>query len=331
MASFVQWMTSIQKKPEPRQITWVCGVETVLVEEVVSYVKDYLSPEPWNITCLVAGEDSERAIWSELSQHPLGSSIRLVIIRHAEKIKNWARFIDWVTNRKMNPRTYILLVSSDEKIPKTEVSPEQRKQGERPKMLPHWDIVSKRGSIIECRPFTSTTVLSSVVWVKQKVALRDNVARHLLERTNWNLRLVRDICFKLSMFPEDITIGVVNALIYEQPRDTFSDALLSLDRKTALLALRDILPTETGKTLGLLDARLDFAGMLHDMQNEHKAHSEMMRAAGTQAWIVKDVLPVAKHYSPKRRLEIRKTLMVADEAYRRGQTTGVLEMVVALW
>jgi hypothetical protein len=143
--------------------------------------------------------------------------------------------------------------------------------------------------------------------------------------------LVRDICQKLAVFPNEITISVVNALLVERPRDSFSDALLALDKKTALLALREISPEEYGRTLGLLDARLDLAGMVHDMQIEHHSPSEITRAAGSQAFLVKDIIPVSKHYDSKRRLAIRRILAIADEGYRSGQTVGILEAVVAFW
>lgn len=331
MASFSQWRTSLKRSPAPRQITWVCGNETVLVEDVIEHIVGSVGPEPWNLVTLVAGEDSERTVWAEADQHPLGTSPRVVIIRHAERLQNWDRFLEWIKYRTLNPRTYLVLVSSEERIPRVELSPEAKRKGEKAEVAPHIAAIGTKGHVIECRPYTSATALKSVEWVQSKVRMRDGIARHLLERSNWDLRLVRDVCRKLAVFPNDITITVVNALLVERPRDTFSDALLALDKKTALLALKDITSEDIGRTIGFLDARLDLAGTVHDMQVEHRSPSEMARAAGPQAFLVKDIIPVAKHYDAKRRLAIRKILSTADEAYRAGQTVGVLETVVAFW
>ncbi len=331
MSTFSQWRKTLQKTPAPRQITWVCGTEKVLAEDVIEHVVSQLGPEPWNFVPLVAGEDSERRIWSELDQHPMGSSPRVVVVRHAERIKQWDRFISWIKNRTLNPRTYVIMVSDEERVPRTELTLEQRKRHEKSEPLPHITAIGAKGHIIECRPFTSATAMQSVYWVQSKVKMREGVAKHLLERSNWDLRLVRDVCRKLAVFPDEITITVVNALLVERPRDTFSDALLALDRKTALLALKDIHPDDYGRTIGLLDSRLDLAGMVHDMMLAHRSPTEISRAAGAQAFLVKDIMKVAKHYDAKRRLAIRKVLALTDEAYRSGQTTAVLETLVAFW
>lgn len=331
MSSFSQWRASVKKNPVPRQITWVCGNEPVLVEDVVEHVVAQLGPEPWNLVSFVAGEDSERAIWAEADQHPMGGSPHVVIVRHAERLQQWDRFLAWIKARTQNPRTFLVLVSAEERLPRVELTPEQQRKHEKPSLAPHVAAIGSKGHVIECRPYTSATALKSVEWVQSKVRMREGIARHLLERSNWDLRLVRDVCRKLAVFPNDITISVVNALLVERPRDTLADALLALDKKTALLALRDIPPDEIGRTIGYLDARLDLAGRVHDMQVERTSPSDMARAAGPQAFLVKDIIPVAKHYDAKRRLAIRKILATADEAYRQGQTEGVLEVVVAFW
>jgi len=331
MATFSVWITGVKKNPEPRQITWVCGPEIVLVEEVVNHVSEFLAPEPWNRVSLVAGEDSERSIWAALDQHPMDTSPRLVVVRHVEKIHEWDRFVQWVKDRSRNPRTYVVMVSSEATVPKTEPTPEERRHGTRPEPLPHIACIGTKGHVVECKPFTSATALRSVEWVRSKAPMRDGIARHLLTRSNWDLRLVRDTCLKLAVFPGEITISVINAMMAEQPRDSFTDALLALDRKTALLAAETIPRDEIGRIIGLLDAKLDKAGMIHDMQSDHRSPGDMAKALGPQAFLLTELIKVSKHYDAKRRLSIRKTLAVADEAYRSGQTTGLLEVVVAFW
>ena len=333
MVSFNQWRKTLEKNPAPRQITWVCGEERVLVDEVVGYIKGYLGPEPWNYVSLSAAEDSERAIWNAADQHAMGTSPRLVVIRHADKLQQWDRFMNWIKERAFHPNVSLVLISEEYKVPKTEPTPEERRKGVKPQPVEYIAAIGAKGHVIECRPYTTATSKYSVDWVQSKVRMREGVAKHLLLRSNFDLRLVRDVCRKLAVLPKDqeITLAMVNAMLNERPRDTFADALLALDRKTALLALRDIQPEDYGRTIGYLDSRLDLAGMVHDMMSEHKAPHEIARAAGAQAWLVPDIMNVAKHYSGKRRLAQRKILAVADEAYLGGQRDGIMEMIVSFW
>lgn len=305
----------------------------MLVDDTLAYIKSYLGPEPWNYVSLSAGEDSERAIWNAADQFPMGASPRLVVIRNAEQLQQWERFTTWIKERTFHHNVYLVLISNEARVPKTEPTPEERRRGAKPEPLSHIAAIGAKGHVIECRPYTTATSKYSVEWVQDKVRMREGVAKHLLLRSNFDLRLVRDVCHKLSVLPKDqeVTLAMVNTMLVERPRDSFADALLALDRKTALLALQDIQHEDYGRTIGFLDSRLDLAGMVHDMMNDHRAPYEIARAAGAQAWLVPDIMKVAKHYSAKRRLNQRKILAIADEAYLGGQRDGILEMVVAFW
>lgn len=331
MSTFSQYWVSIKKTPEPRQITWVCGEEVVLTEYVVAHVTSRVAPETWNAEYFAGGADSDSEIWGALNAHPIGSSPRLVTIRHAELIQDWVPFVKWVKERGRNPRTYVVLVSSEERIPKTEVTLQQRRAGEKPQPVPHIAVIGTKGHVVECRPFTTATSMKALEWVRSLAPMNDPVARHLLIRANWDLRLVRDACVKLSVFPGDVTVPIVNALLEEQPRDSFSDALLALDRKTALRAAQSIPPEDLGVTIGLLESKLGKAGLIHDMQVDHASSSDMAKALGAQAFLLNDLLVVARHYDSRRCLSIRKVLALADSAQRAGQVDGVLEAIVALW
>jgi hypothetical protein len=330
VVSFHMWRKGLEKKPEPRQITWVCG-ERVLVDEVVTNVLEYLKPAPWNYASLSAADSSERAIWAEAEQHSMDNAPRVVVVRHAQELKDHDRFLDWIKDRTRNARTYLVLVSDDERIPKTEVTPEQKRKGMRPEVLPHLKAVGPRGHVIECRPFTSQTAHHSIPWVQSKVRMPDQVARHLMERSNFELRRVRDICVKLAVFDGSPTIPLINELLRERPRDDFMDALFTIDRKGALLALKEVPESEYGLMLGRIDAQLDLVGMIHDMQAEYHSPYEITKAAGTQAFLVPSLIPVAKHYDSKRRHSIRRMLAVCDAAHRGGISTGVMEGLIATW
>lgn len=329
MATFSAWWTSYQKKHEVRQITWVCGPEKILVEEVVSTVVGALAVESWDVMTYIVGETSMRVVWHELDQLPLNDAPRVVIIRRADQIPDWSRFISWVRHRMSNPLTYVVLVSDEERVPMIE--PENKKRGDKPQQAPHIAALANKGHVIECRPFTAATAKHAVSWVRTKLKIEPTVAAHLLNRANGDLRLVRDVCVKLAVFDGTVTITTINEILSEQPRDSFANAMLALDRETALRALEKIPPEDYSRVLGQLDSQLDFAGAVRDLLVQHKSNGEIARAVGKMSFLLPDVLPVAKNYDSKRILRIRKLLSYADEAVRGGVRESVLETVVLHW
>lgn len=332
MSTFSLWWQGFQKKKEVRQVTWLCGTETILIDEIVENIKYELAVDPWNFSLLVAGEDSERTIWTDVHQHPLGiNKNRLVIIRQAQNLKNTDRIIEFMKNRTANAHTYLIFVSAEESAPKIEPTPQERREGGKAVLVPHLAAIYGKGHIIECKPFTQATAKHAIAWVQSKVSLRQGVAGYLLNRADGNLRLVRDTLVKLALFPDEISITTINGMLAEQPRDSFTDALLALDKKTAFHALSVLSEEEYGRVIGQLDSQLDLAGLVHDMQIDHKSASEMAKAVGRRSFLVPEVLKVAKHYDKKRRQSIRDALAVADEAYQQGSKVGVLESIVAAW
>lgn len=330
MTTFSQWWLGQQKNPTPRQFTYLCGPESILIEEIVNTVRDNLHLEPWAVSYLSAGEDSDRTIWSEVDQMPNLEDNRLVVIRNAEQLKNWQRFYALVKERTRNPNTHLVLISNELRAPMTEPTFEQKRDGEKPKLLPHLAALSGKGYVIECRPFTAATAKHAVTWVQSKLGVSTQIAAHLLNRANGDLRLVRDVCVKLAVF-EKITISMVNELLSEQPRDEYTEALMSLNKKSALQALARLPEMEYSRVIGLLDSQLDLASLVHDMQIEHRSQGEIAKAAGSRGFLVKDMVDVAKHYDHKRCLAARKVLSRADEALRRGERVGIMEYITEAW
>lgn len=332
MTLFHRWRLDLSKNAAPKQITWVCGEEPVLVGQVVQQIQTYLGADQWNTVRIDASAGSTRLLRAELYQHPIGSGARLIVVRHAEAIEDWAFFLEWLPKRSHNPKTHVVFVSDEESIPKIEPTPEERRRGAKAHPPEHIDAITRRGKVIECRSFTNATAKYAPAWVQSMMPMREGVAKHLMERANFQVRLARDTCMKLRMAGiEEATVSHVNQLLEQQPRDTFVDALLARDHKTAFQAARTIPADEYGKLIGQLDSRLDLTGLVHDMMIEHSKPGDIARAAGKQAWLVPEIIPVAKHYNSKRRLELRKVLALVDAAYRSGQTKGLLDVIIAFW
>lgn len=332
MSTFSQWWRGYQKKPGIKPVTWVCGSERVLVEDVVSTLRRAVDPQVWNYVPISVGEDSERDIWAEVFTLPTGlNQSRLVVIRGAERLKQPERLGLFLKRAGAHPDVYVIAVSGESSVPRVEPDEDQRKRGAKGDVAPHVAALAGKGTVVECRPFTGDTAAVAVDWVKSKTGMREAVAGHLLNRADGNMRLVRDTCVKLAVMGGEATISAINDLLSEQPRDTFVDALVAMDKKSALAALERLQPDDYSRVLGLLDSQLDLAGMVHDMQAERRPPYEIMRQAGNKSFLVKELMSVSRHYDVKRRVSIRKTMVLADEALRSGARIGVMESVVARW
>lgn len=326
MTSFSQWYESFSKDPKIKNLTLIYGVERILVEDVVARIKAELAPEPWNFVVYDGAVDTNRRIWNDVRQYPMGiKAKRLVLIWNAELL-DATQMDHYIEDKRQFPDNYVIMVSNDADLPRVPV--EGNPRGELPA---HLQKMKTRGQLIHCRPFTSSTARYAVRWVQESARISSQVAAHLLNRANGDLRLVRDVVTKLRVFPDAITLTTVNSMLEERPKDTFINALFSLDRKTALKSLNELPRSEWPRTLGLIDARLELAGYVHDRQIEHKTAGEIARGAGNKSFLVPDILPVAKYYDNKRRMKIRELLSAIDEYTPTGIPNGALEVLVAFW
>ena len=323
MSTFSAWWLSFKKNNTARQITWLCGTEPVLVDEVTDTLKNVIAPDDINMVYLDARDVTERSVWNDLRQLPFGNNVnRLTVVRGAERLKNDSLFIQYIKDRGALPRNYVIFISSEEGA---------RRSSEGKGIWEPLEYLKTRGTMVECKPFTSSTAKHAVEWVKQKADVKGRVAEYLLNRATGDLRLVRDTIRKLSVFPNEISLKVVSEMFEEKPADSFLGALFSLDKKTAMHSISEIPKNEYSKTLGLVDARLELAGLVHDMLIQHKTRGEIAKAAGNKGFLVPEILPVAKHYDKKRRLRIRSYLAMVDSLSEHGVPNGALEGLVVLW
>lgn len=332
MSTFALWYKGFLKNPSVRPVTWLCGPERILVDDVLATIRKVVAPAPWNYVPLNAREDSERDIWAAVSALPQGpAQTRLVVVRSAEKLKQPERLSAFMKRSGAHPQTFLVLVSDEHDLPRLPVTEDQRRRGVHGDLVGYLRSLSGKGHLIECKPFTTATASVAVSWVRAKTGMREATAVHLLTRADGDMRLVRDTCGKLALFGGEITMSAINELLAEQPRDSLVDALVAMDKRGALLALEQTSPEEYGRVLGLLDSRLDLAGLVHDMLLTHHTSSEIARAAGNKNFLVRDLLTVSRHYDRARRSSIRRALCTADEALRAGARVGVVESVIALW
>jgi DNA polymerase III delta subunit len=332
VSSWSQWFVSYQKNPTIKQVTWLCGTEPVLIDEVIEAIRSHFSTEPWCFSVHTVERATERALWEDLDQHPIdGRTPRLVLVRGAERLQQPERLIEWMQTKNKNPLTHVIFVADAPELAREPLTSDQKRDRKKPDLVPHLQAIQGKGTLVECKPFTQATAKHAVAWVRTKVSIRPGVAGKLLERANGDLRLTRDAFRKLSVFPDEITEQTINLLLAARPRMSFVDALLEVDKPAALLALEYMEPKEYSAAIGLIDQRLDLLGTVRDLVVSHATNAQISSALGTMGFLAKDLVPLAKTYDQKRRQQIRNLLAIVDEALKNGITHGPMQVLVFFW
>lgn len=326
MIGFSQWWRTFNKSKKIFPHYYLLGTERVLIDEIVDNIKKYHTSPDWNRSYYVEGINDEVEIWERMFDASIDGSPMLTIVSNAEKLKNLHLIPELVTTKPNNH--VIIFISSEEKIEKVRVQNEDDVTWELPE---HLRTFEKKGKIIECQPFTQTTAKTAVQWLKEKVEAKDGAIAHLLNESNGDLRLVRDVVQKLNWMEQPATVRNITVMLHKQPSDTFLDALVALDKENAMRALQTIPENDYLQLIGLLDAQIDLAGRVNILMKQHKTIPVIMKEIGSQAFLVPSISKVARHYSPGRVRLVRKLIAEADRRLRYGDNEGVMESLVALW
>lgn len=264
--------------------------------------------------CLTAGTVADRDVWAAAGQYPIDPTRnRLVVVRDAERIRHWEPLIEWLAAARRIPTVHLVFVSN---LPDF---------GTDRKTPAHVDAIKARGHIVRCAMPNETDALA---WVQRRANLDDETARHLITRTGGNLALAASVCAKVSLFDGQAGPRTINQLCAEVPADSFVESLLLLNKRAALYAVESLRPNDYGKIIGLLDSRLDLLSVLHRAVRAGYSSREVQ---GYPLFLIKQFMPVAKHYDPQRCLYSRRVLAVVDDAHRDGARDGLMSSLVALW
>lgn len=298
-------------------MTWVCGPERVLVEEVVDHVRHTLSPADIDLVTLTAGEHKDREIWAAVNQYPAETGAkRLTIVRDAERIKKWEPLEDWLANARLMPTSYVLFVSNEHEF-----------NDER---LAHRAIVDKGGSMVRCNHLDEDAALE---WLRRITPdLHIDVGLHLLERVGGDLRAAYDVLWKASLFSAGSPAkDVVTLLSQSSPADSFADALVAGKRDVAVQQLEELSPDEHLRTIGLLDSRLEALLILNRAARKGLGPREINANRLLNPFLTRILYPFAKSYDPATVDRRRALLTLVDGHAREGARVGVMESLCALW
>jgi len=318
VASYSQWTVS-RVKHGPSRITWVCGEQRVLVNEVIGVTSNVIGADDTEQWC--AGQDSERSIWAGILAIPASGYKRLTVVREAGKLKDWSRLSEYLAARSLMQGSYVLFEAEEHDFPK---------DGDG-KLAPPADMLrdSTLGQIIRCSPLNQE---DSVAWViHQLPAVSDSQARHLLSRTSGDLGEVRAVLAKVGLFNGRITDDILDLLCAELPGD-FADKLILRDLPGAMLAAETMDAASLGYSIGYLASRLELLSTLSRAAQENVPWRDVVSRMGVPAFLAQKYFGLARiEYGTLRMSRAWHALSVAEDAYRGGVSVGVAEVLAASW
>lgn len=289
-----------------------------MIEEVIDAIKMKLNPEPTDYVSLSGSDETQ--VWAEANQYSLTpGNNRLILIRDADKLSRWQHLTQWLARARTMPGVHLVFVSNDTDLPHT-------KTGGKKTLKPHVAALkAPRGHLIKC---TQPNENDALAWVRRRARLDEPVARYLLTRVGGDLTQAAAVCTKLSLFDARAGAATINALVDENPQADFTDSLIALDKRQALLHTDTIGYADQFGLLALLDSRLDLLHKLHRLQIAGRNWHDV---TGISPFLTRRYLPHARHYNPAACTQRRRLLASIEHALRSGARIGTLETLVALW
>lgn len=324
MATFSQWRAAADKG-EIRRVTWLCGDQRVLVEEIVTAIRTALKVSPVDHVVLSAKDAPARDIWAAANQYPLEPGAnRLVVIRDAEAVTRWEPLTAWLDNARLLPGVHLVFVSNESDVPR--VGAQGRRKGSA--LRPHVEAIQAKrrvGQVVRC---TLPNEADAIAWVRRRSRLDVEMASHLLTRAGGKLATVATVCDMIALFDGSPGPGTLDALCEPAAPDSLVDRLLAGDKPAALRALAVLEPAEYGATISLLASRIDLMASLFKHTRAGQSPRDITHLP---VFLVHQYHPWAKDYPPARCAYVRQVLAVVDDAYRTGARTGLVEALIALW
>ena len=319
MPSYAQWRQSADKGQVAR-VTWLCGDQRVLVEEVIEETKSQLQITEYDYVSMSAESDSQLAIWDAAYQYSLDPDAnRLILVRDADKISNWEQLKGWFADSRQLVTTYLMFVSDHADYP---MVPDTKE------LMEHVELIRSKGKVVRCS-MPNEHELS--LWIKRNSTFGDATTKFLIERAGSDLPTIANVCRKSMMFKQDPGNVIVKQLTEEFANESFADSLIFGNKKAALLSLEQLPASEFAKIIGQLYARLDTLYVLHKAAPNFNTMKEMSAATGLKIFLIQRYLSVARVYDRNKVTKCKNVLTIVDDAIQRNATDAAMELLVTLW
>jgi hypothetical protein len=309
VAAFTQWFRGSN---QVRRITWVCGPELVLQDEVIAA---QLAAVPLlGVIRLTAGEVPERDIWDCCS---FPGEDRLVLIRDADRLKDPARIIPLTGAAR--DISMLVFASNEDDFPKG-------KGGLAPYLAAIRDC--RYAQMIRCTKPRDDDLLD---WtVSRWPGLGRNDAWRLAVRAGGDLAAIRDAGAKAQAagLLDAKHIGTLCDLF---PGEEMAELLVAGNKPGALAAAAGTSRSAIGAALALLSSRLGTLCAIREGQQRQLDTRAICSRLGVSQFLLARYRDVAAAYPPARVRQCREILAQADSAWRSGAETGIAETVIANW
>jgi DNA polymerase III delta subunit len=301
--NYPQFLRSVRKRAA--RAYWFYGPEIVLIEDGIDEVRSAVLPQVY--TSLNA-EDGLELFWDALYQIPPEGFRSLTVLRGLRD-EDMTRFAEWLELRR--PMSHAVVVA--EKSHEEPVS----------------SLFATRGATLRA----SLSANAKEDYCRTYLPGMDRVqARQLIELTGGDVYEIRTCLKKLKLLTPNPTDPMISALAESGTSEgDFVRHLIQMKKPQALNSLRGLPSSQFGATVGLLDSRLDALVRIHAGVVKGQNIQAITASTMLPAWLVTALKPFAKYYDRPKVRSCARVLSVVDDRLRRGDTLGVMEMLVMLW
>lgn len=310
MATFSQWRAARKTS----RAYWVHGPESVLRAEVISDIKNLISPGPFDNFLLWGSVTSPAELVDLLRQQPLADEAsRLVHVKDADLIEFFDFLGEFFDLRSQLPRTHLILESPEIELPATAAR------------------FARKLQVVKC---SKPNIEDSVKLVKEWSGLSDESSRNLLAWASGDIPQAWHMSRKIRLLGvserSSLPLSVFRLIADEVPA-TFADALISINKVQACGLLSQISPSEVPGLCSLLELRLEQIEDLLDHIRSGGSLKSFRGVPGVPYVTAEKLSSSVAHYDSARIRRCRGLLTLVDSETRRGSAIGLLEVLTALW
>jgi hypothetical protein len=309
LANYVQWSAS---KKLARAV-WVYGSEEALKLEVSEYVRDSVGASDLDKLSFDASSNVERRIWESLFEKSLSDdSLRLIEVSNADKLEDFSKLSDWLSNYSRYSTETTILFTSIEEPPITFKPP--------------------KAIVIRC---TMPKPEDRLQWAMNTGGLSEASAKRLVEYKNGNLEGIRDVCLKIKrLLPDlegiEVTTETLESLDEQTPA-AIVESILEKNKPEAFAAAGKVPTDGIGRVLSSLEYNINLIEKLKPIIAALPRGTKLEPIPGFPMARVSDIAPLTRIYDQRELLRSRQLVVLTESYNRQGITEGILESLISMW
>lgn len=341
MQSFPAWMAS-HAKGTTKRLTYALGAEAKLRERIIATVREEEEAE----LVTVWAEDNDPEVWAELNTHPMRQSkTKLVVVRNAHKVKNWAPLDAWLSDMR-TVRCVMESEQSEFSLPLTRNNCSRNhagpvrsltyKSGRVKKTCTVCDateeILGKRGRMVLCDPpATDAARKATIQMLTDQCGSSRIKVEQLLQYTAWRVDPALEILEKLDLLGAPLQLDLVQLLGVPMEDTRYERHLRNGERAKAVTVAHLIGPDEIPRVLERCENWLSQIARVSRCVKAGQTTGEIANAVGIEWGLAIRLTEQASRFDVKSVNRATMALANAERDWFKGARTGVLEVLAASW